>query len=585
MRERRVGRVALPARLVAGVVGAAALVTAASPVYAQDEESGGGEVLCELHDPRLSSPAGIADAGEGDGWWIVSAADGQDLTLSVERVGEDCNPRGTDEVFIDHQPRDPQALAVDSDGYLWVGDTGDATNRDWITVNQIDPDDLANNVAYRYVFPGAAEETEAFVIPPGDDKKPLFISSAADEATLYFPPGDNLEENTALENVGTVALPEGGSVTGAALNADGTKVALRTESNVYEYTVDGGDVTAALTGGTPVTTPIADPGTPEGIAYDADGNFNTLSSASGDDGTQGTITSYAPAAPAAEESSGEDEAAAGDSAAEEGPSLVDRILDLGFDTIVKILAAIAILGLLIMVLGIVVIRKYRKANGDKEEDATEMGFAAEESGFGKDDSYLESDPVDLGLDAGQPDPDLGQVARGSGVYGGGARQEPSGNVYGGARQEPSGNVYGAQARPEPSGNVYGAQPRPEPPAAPQAPGSVYGGAREEPQYGAFEGGGHGSVYDNAGPGQSFAARPPEPSGNVYGAQARPEPPAGPPSGNVYGAQGPAQGQQGPPQGQAPGSVYGAGNAERTPEADEGYWGPSDTGGSTYGRGR
>jgi hypothetical protein len=579
MRERRVGRRPLPARLVAGTAGVLVLAAAASPVYAQDEESG-GEVLCNLHGTQ--APAGIA-AAESDGWWIVSAGTEQDDTLSVDRTGEDCNVRPGDEAFIDHLSRDPQALVLDNENgeYLWVGDIGEATDRDWITLNQLDLNDLPNSAIWRYVFPGSPHEIGSFLLMPG--KKPLFVSADDGEAVLFAPPGDNQSENTPLEEVGTVALPEGGSVSGAALNADGTKVALRTETAVYEWTVEGGDVVAALAG-EPLVTPVADAGTAEGLAYDADGNFITLAS-DDNDGSFGTVTRYTPAAPAAEEeaASGDEEAAA---EPEESQSFVDWVLGLGFGTIVKILAAIAILGLLVMVIGIVVIRKYRKQNaeGDDGGDDREPGFAREESDFGlRGDFLADDDPVDLGLEAGQPDPDLGQVARGN-VYGAGpARPEPTGNVYGGApaRPEPSGNVYGGgPARQEPSGNVYGAGPRREPPPPPPpaaSGGGVYGG-REEPQYGAFEGGGHGSVYDNSGPGpgQSFTARQ-EPSGNVYGAgQARQEP-----SGNVYGA----GGGGGPrPQHQQQGSVYGAGNAERTPDADEGYWGPPD-GGTTYGRNR
>ncbi|MFB9662054.1 hypothetical protein ACFQS3_04955 [Glycomyces mayteni] len=573
MRERRVGRRPLPARLVAGTAGVLVLVTAASPVFAQDEESG-GEVLCTLHDPRNQNPAGIAAAADGDGWWIVSSADNQDGTLSVERVGEDCNPRGADEAFIDHQPRDPQALVLDSENgeYLWVGDIGDGANREWLTLNQLDLNDLPNSAVWRYVFPDGPKDVGTFLLLPG--KKPLFVTSDAGEATLYSPSGDNQAENTPLDQVGTVALPDGGAVSGGAMNADGSKVALRTESNVYEWTVEGGDVLAAL-GGEPAATPVADSGQAEGLAYDAEGNFVTLASED-DDGSFGTVTKYAPAAPVAEEetSGGDDEAAP--ASGDDGKSLVDRILDLGFGTIVKILAGIAILGMLVMVLGIVVIRKHRKANQDGDDGDDELGFAAEEAPRGRRESFLaDDDPVDLGLESGQPDPDLGEVARG--------------NVYGGARQEPSGNVYGGggqQARPE-QGGVYGGGARSEP-----GGGNVYGGGggqqqqqgrppqgRQEPQYGAFEGGGHGSVYDNAGPGQSFSSRQ-EPSGNVYGAGGGQQPPPRrEPTGNVYGAQQNRQQQQ-----RQQGGVYGGGNAERTPDADDGYWGPPE-GGTTYGRNR
>lgn len=569
MRERRVGRRALPARIVAGAAGAAVLVTAAPPVYAQEE--GGGEVVCDLHDPRLASPSGIVADPGGDGWYVVSSGENQDETLSVMKVAEDCNLRDADEVFIEHQPLDPQALALDADGFMWVGDTGGAADREWITVNQIALDDFANNVAYRYVFPDAPEDVETFLIPDASDKKPLFFTATEGETSLYYPSGDNQTENTPIENVGSVALSEGGTVTGAALNADGSKVALRTENAVYEWTVDG-DVIETLTGGTPTVTPITTDGGAQGLTYDAEGNFDTLSSVDGE-GTEGAITRYAPASASTEEPAASDEAAGGGSAEKEGPSLLDRILDLGFGTIVKILAAIAILGMATMVFGIIIIRKYRKQTqegGDGDDDGTELGFAREEPVFGKAAAFDDDDPIDLGLDAGQPDPDLSQVARGGagGVYGGAAaRPEPSGNVYGAspARPESTGSVYGG-ARQEPSGNVYGARPATPPATPPAGQGAVYGGAREEPQYGAFERGGQGSVYDNAGPGQNFGAGS-EPSGNVYGAR-----PAAPPAGqgNTYGA----------PQG----SVYGAGNDERTPEPQDDFWGPPE-GGATYGRGR
>ncbi|WP_146148129.1 hypothetical protein [Glycomyces artemisiae] len=573
MRERRVGRRPLPARLVAGTAGVLVLATAASPVFAQDEESG-GEVLCNLHGTQ--APAGIAAAADGDGWWIVSGGTEQDATLSVDRTGADCNVRPADEAWIDHQPRDPQALVLDNENgeYLWVGDIGDGANREWLTLNQLDLNDLPNSAVWRYVFPDGPQDVGTFLLLPG--KKPLFVTADAGEATLYSPPGDNQEENTPLDEVGTVALPDGGTVSGGALNADGSKVALRTEGNVYEWTVEGGDVLAAL-GGEPVATPVADSGQAEGLTYDADGNFITLASED-NDGSFGTVTQYAPAAPVAEEetSGGDDEAAP--ASGDDGKSLVDRILDLGFGTIVKILAAIAILGMLVMVLGIVVIRKHRKANGDGKDEDDELGFAAEEPPRGRrESSFLaDDDPVDLGIDSGQPDPDLGEVARGN-VYGG-ARQEPSGNVYGGggqqARPEPQGGVYGGGARQEPSGNVYGGGGGQPPQGRPPQ------GGRQEPQYGAFEGGGHGSVYDNAGPGQSFAARP-EPSGNVYGAGGGggQQPPRREPTGNMYGAGGGRQQQQRPQ-----GGVYGAGNAERTPDADDGYWGPPESG-TTYGRNR
>lgn len=562
MRERRVGRGALPARIVAATAGAVVLVMTAPPVFAQEE--GGGTEVCKIHDSRVAAATGVVEASDGDGWWVLPDSEGQtDGLLTIRRVGSDCNVRDTESgsLAVNWLPKDPQDIAIEPDkGFLWVADIGDTGDRQSVSLTQVALDDASDFVMTRYVYPDGMKDAEAYFLLP--DRSPVFIPSTEGTAELYKSDGPGQEEDTPLELAGTVTLPDGaGAVTGAALNADASKVVLRTTDSAYEWDVADGDPVASMTSAEPRVTPLDDGG--NDIAYDAEGNFLTIAQ-TGDASAPAAIYSFTPAAAAAEEPSASDDAAAGGEE-KEGPSLVDRILDLGVGTIVKILAAIAILGMATMVFGIIIIRKYRKRNDGGEDDATEMGFAREEPVFGKDrgGSY-DDDPVDLGLDSGQPDPDLGQIARGgsANVYGG-ARSEPSGNVYGAgpAQPESTGSVYGG-ARQEPSGNVYGARPA----TPPAGQGGVYGGAREEPQYGAFERGGQGSVYDNAGPGQSFAARP-EPSGNVYGAR-----PAAPPAGQgaTYGA----------PQG----GVYGAGNDERTPESEDDFWGPPESG-STYGRGR
>ncbi|WP_026931165.1 hypothetical protein [Glycomyces tenuis] len=566
MRERRGIRPAWKTRLVAGAAGAV-LAVAVSPAHAQDDEGSGAERLCGLHDFPTQGASGITSAGD-DGWWVVSGGDNQDTTLSVLRIGADCSMRPDDEAWIEHDPRDPQALATDSEGYLWIADTGEALDRDSIAVNWVDPEDRTDTGMYRFVFPEGPEETEAFVLLPETDT-PLFITAGDGEANLYGPSGEMLEYDTPMENLGAVALSEGGSVTGAAVNADGTKVVLRTADTAYEWAVEGGDVVGALTGAEPTLTPLASEGEAQDITYDAEGNFNTLARLDSED-TFAQIDKYTPAAPPAaepSEESGGDQASGG---GDEGGGIVDFILGLGFDTIVRILAGIAVVGFLVMLGGILAIRKSRRARDGADEDDTEMGFAKEEPVFGD----VENDPVDIGLDSGQPDPEVGQLAQGGAVYGA-QRAEPSGNVYGGAKgAEPSGNVYGG-ARPEASGSVYGSappEPRPEPPAP--APG----GGRSEPQYGAFEGAGQGSIYNNAG--ESFAVEPP--AGGAYGAPRQSGGAVyggGEATGSTYGSPREPGGAYGgsPANVESTGTVYGSGGG-RTQEPDEDYWGPPDGGG-------
>lgn len=548
MRERRRIYPTWTKRLVAGTA-VAALAMAASPVHAQeDDEASGAERICDLHDRRLEGAAGIVAAQDGDGWWIVPEGFAQDETLSIIRVGEDCAVRESEESWIAHQPRDPQALAFDTDGFLWVGDTGEAPDRPSIAINQIKPGDEANAAIYRFVFPEGLDEIEAFVVEPDVDY-PLFFSAAEGETTIYRPTEEKRTEDTPMEAVGSVALAEGGSVTGAALNADATKVVLRTENAAYEWTVEDGDILGALTGSDPVLTPLDEGGEAQDIAYDAEGDFITLSQVDADD-AYASLHRYTPAAPVSEEPAEEED---GDQAAgaEDGGGIVDFLLDLGFDAIVRILAGIAVVGFLVMLGGILVIRKSRRerAAARDDDDDEELGFAAEESVFADD----KDDPVDIGLETGQPDPEVGRVAQGA-VYGA-AKAEPSGNVYGAKRTEPSGNVYGG----EPSGSVYGASSEPPPGPEPVGSAAAHGAARSEPQYGAFEGAGQGSIYNDAG--GSFAAEPPPtPAGGAYGA-----PPA--PSGSAYGT---------PPR-QSGGAVYGAGESTGST-----YGGPRPSSGAVYG---
>ncbi|MCH7232990.1 hypothetical protein L0U85_19335 [Glycomyces sp. L485] len=580
----------------------AVLAMVASPVHAQDdEESGDGENLCDLHDSRLRNASGITADPGGDGWWVLPDGRNQDGGMNILRVGADCSVRDSESIYLDHPPLDPQALAFDSDGgqFVWAADIGeDDGTRGSAGITQVEVGNVPNNRIFRFLYPDGMQHAEAFLLLP-DGKTPLLIPSVEGQAPLYLPTTEKQDFDTPMRLAGTVQLTEGGTVTGAALNADATKVVVRAASHAYEWDVKDGDVVQAMTDTDPLITELSDPGEAQDITYDADGNFITLSQMD-EDGTFGTIARYTPAVPESDEVPAE-EGGEESAAAEDGGGIVDWILDLGFETIVRILSGIAIVGFLVMLGGILVIRKSRRQRSGKGDDDDQLGVAAEESVFGdvKDDP-LPPDPVELGLDAGQPDPEVGQLVQGA-VYGS-PKADPSGNVYGAKRPESTGGVYGAPKTEEPPSNVYGAArsepggsvyrapdaagsvyraPAPEP--KPERTGSVYGGPREDPQYGAFEAAGQGSIYNDAGGGGSFAAEPPAPaappapapapappSGGVYGAQ----PAATPSGGSVYGAQGSSA--------ESAGRVYGAGrNGERTPESDDDSWGPKD--GGAYGR--
>ncbi len=549
---------------IAALAACAVLASTASPVLAQeeDEDEPSGEKLCDLHDNRLQEASGIAADPGGDGWWILpdGASDQQVGGMWIFRVGADCNVRDSESIYLDHPPLDPQALAVDSGGFVWAADLGEHDGtRTTVAITQIEPGNTANNVIFRLAYPDGLKHGEAFILLP-DGKIPLVIPSVEGQAPIYMPTTEKQSQNTPTRLAGTVQLTEGGTVTGAALNADATKVVLRTATHAYEWEVKDGDPVQAMTDTEPLITELGAESRGQDITYGADGEFVTLAK-SDEAGTFATITRYTPAEPEPEEPA-EDEG--GDEAAAEGDDegFVDWLLGLGFTTIVRILTGIAIFGFLIMLAGILVIRKHRREHREAEAD-DEPGFAREESAFGDvGDDPLPPDPVDLGIDAGQPDPEVGQLA------------QSAGSVYGGPQAEQGGNVYGAPAAEEPSGTVYGA---PKQEARPGPVGPVYGAPRQEPRYGAFEGAGHGSIYNDVG--ESFAVEPPPPPPPPAPApprQAAPSPPA-PPAGGGHGAPREEGGSVYGAQQEPGGTVYGAGNRERTPEQDDDYWGPPQGG--------
>jgi hypothetical protein len=84
-------------------------------------------------------------------------------------------------------------------------------------------------------------------------------------------------------------------VTGGAVAPDGSRIAIRTYTDVYEFDVTGGDFAAALTKGEPRRTPIPGERQGESLAYSLDGSeFVTTS-----EGAGSAIQTWTPAARAA----------------------------------------------------------------------------------------------------------------------------------------------------------------------------------------------------------------------------------------------------------------------------------------------
>ena len=230
-----------------------------------------------MDDSRLDELSGMV-VHDG-GLWATS--DGG-RRVQVHRIDRsNCRVIGTR--TADDDPYDVEDLAVGPDGALWAADLGDNDRRRETVAVVVLPERGAADL-HRLTYPDGPHDAEALLVD-GQGRPFVITKEVGRPAGLYRtadPPRG--EGPTPLLRVGELALPAsdtlGGPVggigtrlvTGAALSADGTVVAVRTYTDAWLFPVRGGDLVAAFNQ-TPVRVPL--PGEPQGeaIAFDPDGTL------------------------------------------------------------------------------------------------------------------------------------------------------------------------------------------------------------------------------------------------------------------------------------------------------------------------
>jgi hypothetical protein len=233
---------------------------------------------CRVTDERLSGLSGLASDGEH--WYAIN--DHDDGVVSVYVLDRNCRVQRTITAPID--PFDVEDLALAPDGTLWLADTGDNRRiRETVALHTVSPSGGARR--FRLTYPDGKHDAEAILF----DRKgtPYVITKEPiGSALVYRPVGELSEQSpTPLEKVASVSIrstdtpggPVAGSigsrvVTGAAVSADGSVVALRTYNDAYLFPVPNGDLPAALTSD-PVRVPLPDEPQGEAIAFEPDGTL------------------------------------------------------------------------------------------------------------------------------------------------------------------------------------------------------------------------------------------------------------------------------------------------------------------------
>ncbi len=231
-------------------------------------------VLCRITDPRIRESSGLAVAGDS----LYTVNDGGDR-LQVFVLDRACRVRRVIENRLN--PYDVEDLARSPDGTLWLADIGDnEAARRTVAVELLTEGGEAS--LFRFSYPDGPHDAEALLLDRRS--RPYLVTKEPLAAGVYTPTRTpSSDRPTPLRLVTTLRFgptstpggPVGTAsqvlVTGGAVSPDGTRLALRTYTDAYLWSVPDGDVAAALKTGQPKRIPLPATRQGEAIAFAADG--------------------------------------------------------------------------------------------------------------------------------------------------------------------------------------------------------------------------------------------------------------------------------------------------------------------------
>jgi hypothetical protein len=354
-----VGRVVAGAAALVAIAGGQAVAWAA-PTPAPSPAASNGTAVCTVNDQRLVSASGLSVNASG---FLITPgqSDTNPESLSVFHVTPQCSVSSVD--TRPRLPRDLSDLAVGSDGATYVADFGDAdASRSSIAVWKLGSNGATS--IYRMSYPDGAKDARAMLL--AGPNSPIVVTTTGDVYTPSQPlKADIPAPGIALTKAGHFAPPRSDTpnplglvgssfITSGAVSSDGKLVVLRTYSDAYEWQVGTAGVAATITTGQPRHIPLPNEIDGQAIAYgDNNASFYTTSLTAGNGG-QVKILKYnrtpaSTASPAAAKIAGG------------GPSWFSK---LSLSDLTTILASTAAFGVVMVVIGVVAIRRTRIADGD-----------------------------------------------------------------------------------------------------------------------------------------------------------------------------------------------------------------------------
>jgi hypothetical protein len=259
--------------LAAGVaLGATVVLGLALPAGAE-EAAAAPAVQCQITDARLAEISGLVAVGDR----LLALNDGGDQ-LAVHLLDAGCQVIDVHTSGVD--PYDPEDMAVAADGTVWLADTGD-NNAIRTTVALLALRPNGSTGVYRLTYPDGPHDAEALLLAP--DGTPYLVTKEVLGASSVYRPASPLVDGgtVATDKVASVNLTftgtQGGPVgqagqllvTGGAVAADGSRIALRTYTDAYVWPLTGSDVVGALAA-VPVRVALPDSPQGEAVSFTAD---------------------------------------------------------------------------------------------------------------------------------------------------------------------------------------------------------------------------------------------------------------------------------------------------------------------------
>jgi hypothetical protein len=248
---------------------------------------------------ELTESSGVASSSVSDQWFFTHEDSGAEPVFHA--VGVDGRLLATYDLGVD--ARDWEDMARGPGGELWLADIGDNDARrdrgllvHRVAEPQVDPaqtgveQDVATT-SYRLRYADGPRDAETLLVHPRTGRLFVVTKPLGADPRVYAAPADlDAGGPNVLRRVGTVEVGETGTaggpgigslaqglVTGGDISPDGTRVALRTYTDLYEWPLPDEDVAAAMQS-EPEVTALPPTVQGEGVAYTRDGASLLLTS-------------------------------------------------------------------------------------------------------------------------------------------------------------------------------------------------------------------------------------------------------------------------------------------------------------------